>query len=36
MRSTAREFSDVVVALWNGMPAAGLGGTADIVHYALA
>lgn len=30
------DLSDVVVAVWNGMPAAGLGGTADIVQYALA
>jgi hypothetical protein len=27
--------SDLLVALWDGKPAAGLGGTADIVHYAM-
>jgi hypothetical protein len=26
--------SDLVIAVWNGRPAAGLGGTADIVKYA--
>lgn len=26
--------SDLVIAVWNGKRAAGLGGTADIVHYA--
>lgn len=30
------DLSDVVFAVWNGMPAAGLGGTADIVSYARA
>ena len=28
------EEADVVVAIWDGKPAAGLGGTADIVDYA--
>jgi hypothetical protein len=28
------ERSDLVVALWDGLPAKGLGGTADIVAYA--
>lgn len=27
--------ADVVVAVWDGQPAAGLGGTADVVRYAL-
>ncbi len=27
-------LSDLVVAVWDGKPAAGLGGTADIVEYA--
>jgi len=27
------ERSDLVIAVWNGKPAAGLGGTADIVRY---
>lgn len=27
--------SDMVMALWNGQPAKGLGGTGDIVQYAL-
>jgi hypothetical protein len=26
--------SDLVIAVWNGQPAAGVGGTADIVRYA--
>jgi hypothetical protein len=30
------DMSDVMVAIWNGKPAEGLGGTADIVQYALA
>jgi hypothetical protein len=29
------QMSDMIVAIWNGRPAAGLGGTADIVDYAL-
>jgi hypothetical protein len=29
------QLSDLLVAVWNGKPAAGLGGTADIVKYAL-
>src|SRR5215467_12943713 len=28
------DLSDVLLAVWNGKPAAGLGGTADIVSYA--
>lgn len=28
------ELSNVMIAVWNGKPAAGLGGTADIVDYA--
>ncbi len=28
------DASDLVVAVWNGKPAKGLGGTADIVEYA--
>ncbi len=28
-------MADLMVAVWNGRPAAGLGGTADIVKYAL-
>jgi hypothetical protein len=27
--------SDVLIAVWNGRPAKGLGGTADVVTYAL-
>jgi hypothetical protein len=30
------DLSELVVAVWNAMPAGGLGGTADIVHYAIA
>ena len=30
----AVDLSDVIVAVWNGKPAGGLGGTADIVEYA--
>lgn len=26
--------SDIMFAVWDGLPSAGLGGTADIVHYA--
>ncbi len=26
---------DIVLAIWNGLPARGLGGTADVVKYAL-
>jgi hypothetical protein len=29
------DLSDVVIAVWNGLPAKGKGGTADIVEYAL-
>ncbi len=29
------EQSDVLVAVWDGMPAEGLGGTGDVVSYAL-
>lgn len=29
------DSSDVVIAVWNGLPAKGKGGTADIVNYAL-
>jgi len=29
------DHSDLLVAVWNGRPAAGLGGTADVVAYAL-
>ncbi len=29
------ELSNAMIAVWNGKPAAGLGGTADIVAYAL-
>jgi hypothetical protein len=28
------DLSDALVAVWNGRPAAGLGGTADVVGYA--
>ena len=28
--------SDVLIAIWNGQPAKGLGGTGDVVSYALA
>ncbi len=28
------DVSDLVVAVWNGKPAAGLGGTGDVVNYA--
>ncbi len=28
------ELSDVVIAVWNGQPARGVGGTADVVEYA--
>jgi hypothetical protein len=30
------QISDLMIAVWNGKPAAGLGGTADIVKYSLA
>lgn len=30
------ESSDVVIAVWNGLPAAALGGTGDVVAYAVA
>ncbi len=29
------ELADQVLTVWNGLPAAGLGGTADVVLYAL-
>jgi hypothetical protein len=29
------DLSDLVIAVWNGQPAKGLGGTADAVKYAL-
>lgn len=29
------DLSNMMIAVWNGKPAAGLGGTADIVDYAL-
>jgi hypothetical protein len=29
------DLSDLLLAIWNGLPARGLGGTADIVRYAL-
>lgn len=29
------DASDLLVAVWDGRPAAGLGGTADVVRYAL-
>jgi hypothetical protein len=29
------DISDLLIAVWNGLPAAGLGGTGDVVHYAL-
>ncbi|MDZ7291633.1 MAG: hypothetical protein ONB44_16775 [candidate division KSB1 bacterium] len=29
------DLSDLVIAVWNGRPAKGLGGTADAVRYAL-
>lgn len=32
---TIVDYSDVIVAVWNGRPARGYGGTADIVQYAL-
>lgn len=28
------DISDLIIAVWDGKPAAGLGGTADIVEYA--
>ena len=28
------QLSDFIIAVWNGLPAKGLGGTADIVKYA--
>lgn len=28
------DMADILVAVWDGLPAGGLGGTADIVHYA--
>lgn len=30
------ERSDKLLAIWDGLPAAGLGGTADVVRYARA
>ena len=29
------ELSDIVLAVWNGKPAKGKGGTADVVAYAI-
>jgi hypothetical protein len=29
------DLSDLVIAVWNGLPAGGTGGTADVVKYAL-
>ncbi|MFL6213398.1 MAG: hypothetical protein ACJ74J_05825 [Blastocatellia bacterium] len=29
------DLSELVLAVWNGKPAAGLGGTADVVRYAI-
>ena len=29
------DLSDLVIAVWNGLPAVGKGGTADVVNYAL-
>lgn len=29
------DLSDLLLAIWNGLPAKGLGGTGDIVQYAL-
>jgi hypothetical protein len=29
------DLSDLVIAVWNGLPAAGKGGTADVVEYVL-
>jgi hypothetical protein len=29
------DLSDLVIAVWNGLPAVGKGGTADVVGYAL-
>jgi len=29
------DHSELLIAVWNGKPAAGLGGTADVVSYAL-
>jgi hypothetical protein len=28
------DITDLLVAVWDGLPAGGLGGTADVVHYA--
>jgi len=30
------ELSEYLLAVWNGLPAKGLGGTADVVEYAIA
>jgi len=30
------EHSDLILAVWDGRPARGLGGTGDVVHYARA
>ena len=30
------DLSEIVIAVWNGLPAKGLGGTADAVTYAIA
>jgi len=29
------ELSEIILAVWNGLPAKGLGGTADVVRFAL-
>lgn len=29
------DLADLVIAVWNGLPAKGLGGTADVVQYSL-
>jgi hypothetical protein len=29
------DLSELILAVWNGKPAAGLGGTADVVRYAI-
>lgn len=32
---TVVDKSDLLIAVWDGQPAKGLGGTGDVVHYAL-
>ena len=29
------DSSEIIIGVWNGLPAAGLGGTADVIRYAL-